>query len=96
MVAADRSEAVYAYLRLETSPSAVGGRIRFPGLDPQARYDVVRRDEVGPAGTSQRTPPDWWRAGRASVRGAVLERIGLPAPALNPGQAVVLHLRAHS
>jgi alpha-galactosidase len=95
VVAADRAEAVYSYLRLETSPSSVGGRIRFPGLDPRARYDVVRRDEVGPAGVSERTLPDWWRAGRTSARGAVLEQIGLPAPLLNPGQAVVLHLRAH-
>ncbi len=94
VVAADRSEAVYSYLRLETSPSAVGGRIRFPGLDPQARYEVVRRDEVGEAGIKQVQLPDWWQAGRTTARGAVLEQIGLPAPILNPGQAVVLHLRA--
>jgi alpha-galactosidase len=94
VVAADHSEAVYSYLRLETSPSAVGGRIRFPGLDSQTHYQVTRRDEIGTAGVSQRSLSDWWRAGTTSARGAVLAQIGLPAPVLNPGQAVVLHVRA--
>ncbi|HST85039.1 MAG TPA: alpha-galactosidase [Kineosporiaceae bacterium] len=94
VVAHDRSEAVYAYLRLETSPSAIGGRIRLPGLDPQTQYSLTRRDEIGTVGVSQRSPSNWWQAGTASARGSVLEQIGLPAPALNPGQAIVLHLRA--
>ena len=94
VVAADRSEAVYSYLRLETSPSAVGGQIRLPGLDSRTRYRLTRRDEIGAAGLSARSVPDWWPAGTASARGSVFEQIGLPAPILNPGQAVVLHLRA--
>jgi alpha-galactosidase len=94
VVARDRSEAVYAYLRLETSPSAVGGRIRLPGLDPQIRYSLTRRDEIGAVGLIQRASSEWWQAGTASARGAVFEQIGLPAPPLNPGQAMVLHLRA--
>jgi alpha-galactosidase len=94
VVAADRSEAVFAYLRMETSPSANGGRIRLPGLDSQTRYRLTRRDEIGLAGVLSRTVPDWWEAGTATARGAVLEQIGLPAPVLNPGQAVVLHLLA--
>jgi hypothetical protein len=46
------------------------------------------------AGSTQREPAPWWRTGTATARGSVLERIGLPAPVLNPGQAVVLHVRA--
>jgi alpha-galactosidase len=79
---------------METSPSANGGRIRLPGLDSQTRYRLTRRDEIGLAGVLSRTVPDWWEAGTATARGAVLEQIGLPAPVLNPGQAVVLHLLA--
>ncbi len=94
VVAQDRSEAIYAYLRMEASPSATGGRIRLPGLDPQVQYLLTRRDEIGAVGVSQRASSDWWRAGTARARGAVFEQIGLPAPVLNPGQAVVLHLRA--
>ena len=93
-VAPDRAEAVFAYLRTETSPSAVGGRIRLPGLDSQTGYRLTRRDEIGPATVSGRSLPDWWKAGTARARGGVLEQIGLPAPILNPGQAVILHLRA--
>jgi len=92
VVAADRSEAVFCYLRLETSPSAVGGRIRLPGLDPETRYELRRRDEGGFPRISQITLPNWWGPGRTAARGAVLEQIGLPAPLLTPAQAVVLHL----
>jgi alpha-galactosidase len=94
VVAADQSEAVFSYVRLETSPSAVGGRIRLPGLDPEKRYELVRRDEVGLAGATETRPPDWYVAGRATARGSVFEQLGLPAPLLNPGQGIVLHLRA--
>jgi alpha-galactosidase len=94
VVAPDRSEAVYCYLRLETSPSAVGGRIRLPGLDSRTRYRVTRRDEIGTAGVSGRSLSDWWQAGTTSARGAVLAQIGLQAPVLHPGQAVVLHVQA--
>jgi alpha-galactosidase len=79
---------------VETSPSAVGGRIRLPGLDPERRYELVRRDEVGEALATQTRPPDWYLTGRSVARGSVFEQIGLPAPLLNPGQAIVLHLRA--
>jgi alpha-galactosidase len=93
VVAADRSEAVFAYLRLESAPSAVGGRIRLPGLDPTARYELVRRDEIAAPSTTQNRLPDWWLTGRTTARGKVLEQVGLPAPLLNPAQGCVLHLR---
>jgi alpha-galactosidase len=93
VVAADQSEAVFGYLRLETSPSAVG-RIRLPGLDPARSYELVRRDEAGTAGIHQITRPDWWPGGRMIARGAVLGQIGIPAPLLNPGQGFLLQLLA--
>jgi alpha-galactosidase len=93
VLAPDRSEAVYAYLRLESSPSAGAGRIRLPGLAPDTEYAVTRRDEVGPVGVIHGRLPQWWQSGTVSARGAVLGQVGLPAPLLNPGQAVVLHVR---
>ena len=94
VVAPDRSEGLYAYLRLETSPSAVGGRIRLPGLDPRTRYVLTRRDEVGPVGAGQRAAPSWWASGTVTASGSVLEQIGLPAPQIYSGQAIVMHARA--
>lgn len=90
VVAADRREAVFAYLRLETSPDAGPGRLRLPGLDPDLTYRVVRRGELGPA--PHAGSPAWWRRGEATASGAVLSTVGLPAPGLGPGQGVLLHL----
>jgi alpha-galactosidase len=66
----------------------------LPGLDPDAVYEVERRDDAGEALTQEKSPPPWWERGRTTASGAVLGRIGLAAPRLDPAQAVVLHLRA--
>ena len=94
VVAPDGREAVFGYVRLTTSPDVLPGRLRFPGLDPDLRYEVRRRDEAGTGWGLAPSQPGWWTAGRTVATGAVLERIGLPAPLLVPEQAVVLHLRA--
>ena len=94
VVSPDRSEAVYACVRLETSPSATGGRIRLQGLDPGRRYTLVRRDEAGLPSIGQRRPPAWWSSGQLTTTGAVLSSIGIAGPVLNPGQGLLLHVRA--
>ena len=67
-------------------------QVRLPGLDLDREYRVKVRDEAGlPHGTGHR-PPSWWQAGGTQARGAALERVGLPGPLLNPGEAVLLHL----
>jgi alpha-galactosidase len=91
VVAADRQEAAYAFVRLTTSADDGPGRLRLPGLAPAQTYEVVRREELGPAPDAG--SPGWWRRGRAVAPGSVLEAIGLPAPTLNPAQAVLLHVR---
>ena len=102
VVAPDRSEAVFAYVRLATSADAGPGRLRLPGLEPGRTYDVDRRDEaVGAAAGSSAGAdgggpglPPWWRDGGTRARGSVLETIGLAAPPLDPEHGVLLHLRA--
>jgi len=90
VVSADRSSALFQYVRLETGASAQPGRLRLPGLDPDREYDVVRRDAAG-AGTGTVTHlAPWWQRGATVASGAVLASVGLPAPMLNPGQAVLL------
>jgi hypothetical protein len=34
-----------------------------------------------------------WRRGGTTATGAVLEHVGLPAPLLDPGQGLLLHVR---
>jgi alpha-galactosidase len=95
VVSADRREAVFGYVRLATSPDATPGRLRLPGLDPALDYEVVRRDEAGTAVGIYARPVPWWSRGRTVASGGVLGRIGLPAPLLNPEEAVLLHVQAH-
>ena len=95
VVAADRREALFAYVRTVTSPEQQAGRLVLPGLDRDAVYEVERRDDARRrAGRQEKSPPPWWERGRTTASGAVLGRIGLPAPTTGPAQAVVLHLRA--
>jgi alpha-galactosidase len=94
VVAADRREALFAYVRLTTSAQEHTGRLLLPGLDPELEYDVVHRPEAGAASSVGKVVTPWFERGSARVSGAVLGRVGLPAPRLDPAQAVVLHLRA--
>jgi alpha-galactosidase len=92
VVSPDRSEALFAYVRLATSPIELSARLRLPGLDPGRRYRVVRRDEAGTPYEVSQAAPAWWARGETTARGAVLETIGLPAPMLGPNQACLIQL----
>ncbi len=94
VVAADASEAVFAYEQLVTSGRARPGRVRFPGLDPARTYRVRRRDTPPAALGPQTSPPAWLGAGREGVvlSGALLTRVGLAMPVMDPASALVLHL----
>jgi len=94
VVAHDRREAVYAFVRLTTSADARPPRLLLPGLDRSLDYDVVRRDEAGVGRGVQTHGTPWWERGRTRASGAVLTRVGLAAPLLDPEQAVLLHVRA--
>lgn len=90
VVSDDRREAVFAWVRTETSGVANTPRVPIPGLDPTATYRVRVREEVGAASRHQVADPAWM-AGDLTVTGAVLAQ-GLPLPVLNPGNALLLHL----
>jgi len=90
----DAREAVFAWVRTETSGTGNTARVPFPGLDPRTTYRVRVREEVGPASRHQIVDPAWLRADEDfSCTGAVLAQ-GLPLPQLNPGQAMLLHFVA--
>ena len=94
VVAHDRREALYAYVRLTTSAEEQTGRLLLPGLDPALEYEVVHRPEAGAASAVEKLRTPWFERGSARATGAVLGRVGLAAPRLDPAQAVVLHVRA--
>lgn len=94
--AADRSEALLAYVRLATAESLVPPVWRIPGLDADATYRIefVGGDIVG----SVRNLPDWLAAGRRgdpiSRTGRFLAEVGLQPPSLWPESGLVIRLVA--
>jgi alpha-galactosidase len=93
VVADDRREALFNFVRLQTGPRYNSAPLLFPGLDPQARYRVERVQLPGEApgvhGPGLRTPPDV-----VVAPGSLLMGGGIEAPMLPPEQAAVYHLRA--
>ena len=97
VVEQDRSRGLFAWVRLATSPSAQVGRVRFPGLDPDRRYRVRVREELGAARRHQAQDPEWVaRAGAGPVElpGSVLVTAGIPLPTLDPQQAMLIEVDA--
>jgi alpha-galactosidase len=92
IVAPDRREAAFAWVRTETGGSAYSPRVPLPGLDPDLTYRVQVREELGKASRHEIADPAWVAAG-ACCTGAVLA-LGIPLPVLNPGQGMLLHLVA--
>ena len=96
IVAGDSSRAIYTWARLVTSAPGQSGRVRFPGLDPDAHYRVRIRDEFGPASRHQSADPSWITAALSRegivLPGAVLAVAGVPMPTLNPQQAMLFDL----
>ena len=94
IVAQDGARALYTWARLASSPAGQSGRIRFPGLDPRARYRVRVRGELGRASRHQNADPSWVAAaesaGGIEMPGSVLAVVGIPLPTLNPQQAMLL------
>lgn len=96
IVAQDGSRALYTWARLSTSAPGQSGRVRFPGLDPDARYTVRVRHEFGEASRHQSADPSWISAALSSegvtVPGSVLAVAGVPLPTLNPQQGMLFDL----
>ena len=90
VVAADRREALFAFVRLESSAREGDAPLRFPGLDPALRYRVesVHFADEAEQHHRRRAVND-----AAEATGLLLGTAGITAPALRPEQAVVYHLR---
>ena len=96
VVAHDGSRALYSWARVATSAEGQSGRTRFPGLSPDARYQLRVRTELGLPTFHQIASPAWLTAAQEdwlTLPGSVLATAGLPMPTLNPQQALLIEVR---
>ncbi|MGP5163286.1 alpha-galactosidase [Arthrobacter rhombi] len=93
-VAADGSEALYAFALLRSSVGVGPGVMALPGLRPEKTYRVSAIVPGNEPGTFiHREPPAWLTTGFTAT-GNYLSTVGLALPALNPERAILLHAEA--
>jgi alpha-galactosidase len=93
VVAPDRSDALFALVQLTTPETSVPGVVRLPGLDPARRYRV-RLQPPGDTPAVRGLRPPAWLADGVTLPGAVLEHVGVAAPALFPEQLLLVRAEA--
>jgi alpha-galactosidase len=93
VVAANRDEAVFTVCTVASIEEALTERLRLDGLDPERRYTLRLRDEIGTAQWGWVTPA-WMVKTPVVVPGRVLTEVGLQLPTLWPVQSLLLHLTA--
>ena len=91
VVAQDRTEAVFAYVQLASSPTEMPPPVLLSGLEPGRRYRVVPVPLAG-GPSAQEIVSSPWAADGIVLTGQILMRVGLQMPLLHPEQAMVLHL----
>ncbi len=91
VLAADRSEALVAYVQLRTAQEPAPAPLRLPGLDAGRRYRPVHLPLPGEwLGLGMRLPS--WMTGPVELTGRQLAAHGLQLPVLHPATAVLVHL----
>ena len=86
VVAPDASAALYAFSVVERAATWPPGRVRLPGLAPDALYRV---ETVHPGEPAHGVQPPWTGDG-AVLTGRVLGTLGVEAPSLDPARSVLL------
>lgn len=90
--AADRREALLAYVQLTSSPWLVAPRWRIHGLEPERTY-TVSHAALGTVGGMGRTVPEWMTTPLCCT-GRELSVVGIQPPSLWPESGVLVHLRS--
>ncbi|MBP2705923.1 alpha-galactosidase [Microbispora sp. RL4-1S] len=88
VVAADRSEALYAFSVVERPSTWPPGRIRLPGLDDERLYAVHAVHPGSPPAPGAMLPP--WQRDGVILPGRVLRLAGVEAPSLDVDRSVLL------
>jgi alpha-galactosidase len=89
VVAADLSEAVYAFATTATGVWSPPGRVRLPGLAPDAVYRVAPLPPGDQLHGPTRYPLGWWNSG-VELSGRLLALAGVQAPVLFPERLVLI------
>jgi alpha-galactosidase len=89
-MANDRSEALLAYVQMQTSPWLVVPRWRIEGLDPDRTYTVTHLP-LGRLGGIAHTLPGWMTS-QTRCTGRELAVVGLQPPSLWPESGVLVHV----
>ncbi len=92
-VASDRSEALFAFVSVQTSSQESPGRVCLPGLDPTRSYEVQVVFPTGDDTYLQRGNVGWIPAG-VTASGAVLAEVGIVMPIIGPEQGILIHVRS--
>lgn len=89
VVAKDGGRAVFALVQMATSVQSPAGRVRLPGLDPDAEYHLSPMAPGDrPEGPFTSALP-WWEKG-VTLPGRVLAEVGVQAPTLFPERLVLV------
>ena len=86
-------ESLFAYVQLQPIKTSHAPNLRFTGLDRDKRYRVTVVEPAGRVGMMLIAPPKWLNDG-VETTGAALIEIGLPAPILQPAQALLIEIKA--
>ncbi|KHT04337.1 alpha-galactosidase [Pectobacterium brasiliense] len=98
VVSNDRQHAVFQVAQLRMPAYSLAGTLRFPGLQPDTRYEVTLLDgpeikTVREGGGTMRELPPWLRQ-PIVVSGDWLMQAGLALPVLTPETAILIGLSA--
>jgi alpha-galactosidase len=90
-IAPDMSEAVVAFVQLDTAVEPMMTPLRIPGLDPDRLYSVRQVALPGPIPDPSRRQPAWITSGLTAT-GVQLAHVGIQPPVLDPESLIVLHI----
>jgi len=88
-----KDEALFAFAQLRPTTTSHSPNLRFRALDPKRSYRVEPVYPAGKPGMMLIKPPTWLKDG-VTTTGAILEEIGLPAPILQPAEALLIEVKA--
>jgi len=92
VVSKDGSEALFAFVAMQTGAWAPPGRIRLPGLDDELRYEVRLLHPVDPPRRHGLPAFPAWADHVVTLSGAALAGPGIQAPALQPEHLQLIHV----
>ena len=84
-------ESIFIFAQLTPTSVSQLPNLRFRGLSANAKYQVKVVNPAGRTGMMLIKAPNWIEAG-AEASGDLLQEIGLPAPILQPAQALIIEV----